>query len=1030
MGLFGRPRNSRRARKARQAGHRIGRARTCRFEQVEPRQLLSFAPIQIGAVYFEDATEDDQAGDVFEVTFNGGAPGTQLAELAIELDKLRDGLSLGDCLFDTAPGGLGAYQSQPLVLLEHHGIDAVRLAVDDGSQVLRFQFSGFDPGEKLVFSIDVDEMGFLGPNAVAEGNELEGSRLMARFIAPHCYDASGGDMFVDYYDAGLAASGLLLPPDSYVPPGTVPRPVLTAGAIFSLVQQPLPVSIAGTVFEDLNGDNTQQPGDPGLENVRLELWRLEGEQYLWTGKTALTGPDGSYQFEDLLPGTYRVVETQPAGYLSTGARAGTVDGQTRGAVLSPDVLSDIELLGGEHSVQNDFAEARPATLSGRVAADSNENGQYDPGEKPLAGVSVQLLDASGQVIASTRTDAQGQYVFSGLMPGVYGLREIQPAGYYDGCEQVGSAGGALKPPDSIVQITLMSAAYGVEYNFLELEPASICGYVFQDGPTITYQSGTPPPDPLQLRDGRFTPDDTPIPGVTIRLADAFGQPLFDSQASPMTAITNADGYYEFTGLRPGMYTIIETHPAGYVDGLDTAGSKGGIAVNLGTELDAAIASQLTFDTRSDAILRVPLGPGDCAKGYNFSEIKMEEVPAPPPPPAPLPPLPPTPPWSPLPPPTPMPFWPEPVPFMPLVEPGTLREILSPSFGGGGIPFGSTWHLSVINAGRPREDLQGAAYLAEAPTAPFNPVSWSGPTLNQMVWILADANGLPAETCLFGPANSIPVVGDWDGDGIDQIGVFIDGTWLLDLDANGQWSDEDLWARLGDASDRPLTGDWDGDGKTDIGIFGPVWPGDHRAIQLEPGLPDAANRADSRLVQRYKNIPPDPHQAPAGYRTLKRTALGKFRKDLIDHVFQYGLEQDLPVAGDWNGDGVTNIGVFRNGTWYLDADGNGRWSAEDISVELGQPGDIPVVGDWNGDGKTELGVYRNGTWYLDSNGDRLLDARDHVLQLGQPGDLPVVGDWDGDGMDQIGVARPAGPDSPRPVAQNPQPARLSAALHPR
>jgi len=138
--------------------------------------------------------------------------------------------------------------------------------------------------------------------------------------------------------------------------------------------------------------------------------------------------------------------------------------------------------------------------------------------------------------------------------------------------------------------------------------------------------------------------------------------------------------------------------------------------------------------------------------------------------------------------------------------------------------------------------------------------------------------------------------------------------------------------------------------------------------------------------------------------LKRTSVGAFRKDLIDHVFRYGEEGHVPITGDWNGDGVSSIGIFHNGTWYLDADGDGRWSAADVKVTMGQSGDVPVVGDWNGDGATKLGVYRNGTWILDVNGDRVLDAHDKVLRLGGPGDVPVVGDWNADGIDEIGVYR--------------------------
>ena len=55
-----------------------------------------------------------------------------------------------------------------------------------------------------------------------------------------------------------------------------------------------------------------------------------------------------------------------------------------------------------------------------------------------------------------------------------------------------------------------------------------------------------------------------------------------------------------------------------------------------------------------------------------------------------------------------------------------------------------------------------------------------------------------------------------------------------------------------------------------------------------------------------------------------------------------------------------IGVFRNGTWYLDMNGNDSWDpGTDAIISFGMAGDIPVVGDWNGSGTTKIGVFRNG-----------------------------------------------------------------------
>lgn len=129
---------------------------------------------------------------------------------------------------------------------------------------------------------------------------------------------------------------------------------------------------------------------------------------------------------------------------------------------------------------------------------------------------------------------------------------------------------------------------------------------------------------------------------------------------------------------------------------------------------------------------------------------------------------------------------------------------------------------------------------------------------------------------------------------------------------------------------------------------------------------------------------------------------------------FGLPGDRPVIGDWTGDGRLRIGVFRNGEWYLDLNGNRKWdgvAGGDGIFQFGLPGDIPVAGDWTGDGVSKLGVFRcpadrrsECTWVLDRNGNRKFDSSDVFLQYGLPGDVPVVSAWAGGRIDRIGVFR--------------------------
>jgi hypothetical protein len=65
---------------------------------------------------------------------------------------------------------------------------------------------------------------------------------------------------------------------------------------------------------------------------------------------------------------------------------------------------------------------------------------------------------------------------------------------------------------------------------------------------------------------------------------------------------------------------------------------------------------------------------------------------------------------------------------------------------------------------------------------------------------------------------------------------------------------------------------------------------------------------------------------------------------------------------------------------------------DVALNYGLPGDQPLTGDWDGDGIDTIGVYRNGTFYLRNS--NTIGFADLVFALGDPGDLPIAGNWDG------------------------------------
>jgi SpoIID/LytB domain protein len=115
---------------------------------------------------------------------------------------------------------------------------------------------------------------------------------------------------------------------------------------------------------------------------------------------------------------------------------------------------------------------------------------------------------------------------------------------------------------------------------------------------------------------------------------------------------------------------------------------------------------------------------------------------------------------------------------------------------------------------------------------------------------------------------------------------------------------------------------------------------------------------------------------------------------------FGQAGDTPVACDWNGDGVSTLGIYRRGVFYA-TDVPGGGIAEKVFA-FGQAGDQPVCGDWDGNGTETVGVYRNGLVFLrNSNASGIAEGQ---FGFGQRGDRLIAGDWNADGFDTVGVWR--------------------------
>lgn len=220
----------------------------------------------------------------------------------------------------------------------------------------------------------------------------------------------------------------------------------------------------------------------------------------------------------------------------------------------------------------------PAHLGDLVWEDANGNGLQDAGEAGLAGVEVQLKAANGDVVATTTTDASGNYHFD-VAAGTYSVTVKAPAGYAATAPVQGADGALDSDIDASGNTGLINLAANTTNNNVDAglyRPATL-------GDTVWYDTN---------RNGVQDGGEGGVAGVRVTLLDAAGQPAG-------TAVTDADGHYQFSNLKPGAYSVQfdkATLPANY---LFTAQGQGA---------DRALDSDANVDTGVTA--QVVLASGD------------------------------------------------------------------------------------------------------------------------------------------------------------------------------------------------------------------------------------------------------------------------------------------------------------------------------------------------------------------------------------------------------------------------------------
>ncbi|MCO6503087.1 MAG: hypothetical protein J5I28_08380, partial [Acidimicrobiales bacterium] len=133
--------------------------------------------------------------------------------------------------------------------------------------------------------------------------------------------------------------------------------------------------------------------------------------------------------------------------------------------------------------------------------------------------------------------------------------------------------------------------------------------------------------------------------------------------------------------------------------------------------------------------------------------------------------------------------------------------------------------------------------------------------------------------------------------------------------------------------------------------------------------------------------------------------------VADITFYFGNPGDIPLIGDFDGDGKDTVSIYRpsEARFYiinkLGQNGGGLGKA-DYSFVFGNPGDVPFVGDWNGDGKDTPGLRRPTDGFVYLRNSNTQGIADISFFYGNPGDVVFAGDWNADGRDSIGLYRPS------------------------
>ncbi len=244
-----------------------------------------------------------------------------------------------------------------------------------------------------------------------------------------------------------------------------------------------------------------------------------------------------------------------------------------------------------------------------------------------------------------------------------------------------------------------------------------------------------------------------------------------------------------------------------------------------------------------------------------------------------------------------------------------------------------------------------AVAVAAPAAAAEPETVGLVDRSQGRWHLVDGEGDIA-SFFYGNPGDVPIVGDWDCDGVATPGMFRPSDGYVYLSNANRAQVADVAFYFGDPADVPLAGDFDGDGCDTVSVYRPA-----------TGMVYVVNRLGS---------------ADQG--------LGA-----ADLAYPFGDPSDAPFTGDFDGDGVDTVGLHRRSTGLVYLRQSHGAGAADLAYVFGNGGDRLVAGDWDGVGGATPALFRpaDATFYFANSH---AGAAGGELRLGLAGMAPVAGSF--------------------------------------